>query len=54
MSEDFVNQARIQNEYMSIEFGLEIYNQCLCDLSCQVHAHNSTLAIRGIPKPDKE
>ena len=52
MSEDFLNQARQQNENMSIEFCLEIYNQCHSDLSCRVQDLNSTLTNCGIPESD--
>ena len=52
MSEDFLNKARLQNENMSIEFCLGIYNQCLSDLSCQFQDLNSTLTNYGMPEPD--
>ena len=52
MSEDFLNQARQHNNYMSIEFCPEIYNQCLSDLSYRVQDLNSTLTNCGMPQPD--
>ena len=52
MPEDFLNQATLQNENMSVEFCPENYNQCLSDLSCRVQDLNSTLTNSGMPQPD--
>ena len=45
MSEDFLNQARQQNENMSVKFYPEIYNRHLSDLFCRFQDC-------GMPKPD--
>lgn len=51
MSEDFLNQVRLQNE--NIEFFSDIYNQSLSDLSCRVRDLNNTLNNCGKPEPDE-
>ena len=52
MSVDFLNQARLQNENMSIESCPEIHNQCLSNLSCRVQDLNCILTNGGMPEPN--
>lgn len=51
MSEDFLNQVRLQKE--NIELCSEIYNQSLSNLSCWVQALKNTLWNCGMPDPDE-